>query len=209
MDLALILPILFVFVLTVTSPGPANIRIWQQAMAYGHKPATALALGVGVVSLLWSLLALIGLAKVIEFDHDFLLHIEVVGGVYLLWLAFKSARSAKHLKPLTEVQDLANPASYASQFMSGALIHATNPKAVFLWGLVLTMATSAKGHDNHTIAILMICNTIAFVVFLSYAYVFSRPAAMAFYTKHRRFIEIVTAIVFLSSGTTLIADAIL
>ncbi|SAL74544.1 lysine transporter LysE [Caballeronia udeis] len=52
------------------------------------------ALGVMTGSLFWALLATLGVSAAMMAWSHFVVAVKIFGGVYLLWLAFKSGRSA-------------------------------------------------------------------------------------------------------------------
>ena len=54
----------------------------------------ALALGVATGSFTWALLTVFGLSAILATYASALLAIKIFGGLYLLWLAYKSLRSA-------------------------------------------------------------------------------------------------------------------
>ena len=64
------------------------------AMSSGRRSALTFALGVVSGSFSWALLASLGLSAVLATYSECLTAIHIAGGVYLLWLGFKSARSA-------------------------------------------------------------------------------------------------------------------
>jgi threonine/homoserine/homoserine lactone efflux protein len=83
-----------IYFLGVASPGPSNLAIMGTAMASGRKPALILSLGIIVGSCFWGVLAAFGLSTVLHHYSSFLFLMKLLAGMYLLWLAFRAARSA-------------------------------------------------------------------------------------------------------------------
>ena len=111
-------------------------------------------------------------------------------GGYLLYLAFKAARSA--MKP-----DGASPSSperdrefsLSSIYRRGLLLHLTNPKAVLAWIALMTLGLE-PGATWHTAAIIVAgCAILSVSIFSGYAVVFSTTPMIKAYGKARRWIE--------------------
>jgi threonine efflux protein len=82
------------YILATGSPGPSTMAIMGTAMAAGRTRALALAAGVLTGSMTWAALAGTGLSVVLASYAQVLVAIKVLGGGYLLYLAWRSARSA-------------------------------------------------------------------------------------------------------------------
>jgi len=89
--LAVALPL---FLIGVISPGPATLGIMMLSAKSGRRRGLTFALGVCGGSLFWGTAAALGLSSVLTLYAEFTLILRIAGGSYLLWLAFKSLRSA-------------------------------------------------------------------------------------------------------------------
>src|SRR3546814_11448424 len=76
------------------SPGPATLAIAGTSMASGRRYGLALAAGVTTGSLTWSIAAAAGFSAVMLANAWAFEVLRYAGACYLLFLAFKSARSA-------------------------------------------------------------------------------------------------------------------
>jgi hypothetical protein len=119
------------------SPGPSNLAIMSLAMSAGRKSALTFALGVVSGSFFWALLASLGLSAVLATYSECLVAIKIAGGLYLLWLGFKSARSAFSAEKL--------PTNTARE---GEPL-----KRLYLRGLLLHRAGGARLHGDRRIRI--------------------------------------------------------
>jgi len=125
MDSALFLGFLAATLVIVISPGPAVALASSQAVKYGPKAAFATMLGdvlgtvVHIVVAVTSLQALLGLASQI------LPILQILGGIYILYLAYGSLTMKPHLKA-----GLAPIRGYRSAFISGFFSCVSNPKAI-------------------------------------------------------------------------------
>jgi threonine efflux protein len=187
------------------SPGPSNLAIISLAMGSGRKAAFAFALGVMSGSFSWALLASLGLSAVLATYSQLLVAVRVVGGLYLLWLAWKSARSA-----LTPQMPLAHttrtPDSSQRLYVRGLLLHLTNPKAILVWLSIVSLAVPATGGTSHTAPVVLGCMGIGVFVFSSYAVLFSTGTARRAYGSIRRWLDGSLAVVFSVAGVKLLSS---
>jgi threonine/homoserine/homoserine lactone efflux protein len=176
------------------SPGPSNLAIMSLAMSAGRRSALTFALGVVSGSFFWALLASLGLSAVLATCSECLVAIKIAGGLYLLWLGFKSARSAFAPRAL--------PASEARRneplkrlYLRGLLLHLTNPKAVLVWMSIVSLAPIVLG-----------CMCIGVSVFSSYALLFSTASARRVYVAIRRWLDGSLAIMFGVAGLKMLTS---
>jgi threonine efflux protein len=189
----------------VASPGPSNLAIMSLAMGSGRKSAFAFALGVMSGSFSWALLASLGLSALLATYSQFLTAIRIAGGLYLLWLAWKSARSALiPNKPVAEV--VRTPEPFQRLYVRGLLLHLTNPKAILVWLSIVSLAVPASGGGAHTLAVVFGCMGIGVFVFSSYAVLFSTATARRVYGSIRRWLDGSLAIVFSVAGLKLLTS---
>lgn len=195
-----------VFLVGVASPGPNILAIIGTSMSVDRRSGVSLALGVAFGSLTWGTLTALGLSAILSKYASALLFIKVVGGVYLIWLAyksFKSAASAHDLEAKKLGQEVQSPLRYA---MSGYAIQMTNPKAALAW-----IATISLGLQPG--APLWVATTIVVGIFILslvfhtlYAVAFSTPFMVSAYSRARRFIQTTLGVFFSVAGLKLLTD---
>jgi threonine/homoserine/homoserine lactone efflux protein len=187
------------------SPGPSNLAIMSIATTAGRKAAFTFAAGVISGSFFWATLATLGLSATLMAYSGFLVAVKVFGGLYLLWLAFKSGRSAISGKPrASAVPDGNRPLSRL--YVRGALLHLTNPKAILVWISVVALASPAGASGQHMAAVVGGCLGIGLFVFGSYAALFSTSSARRVYAALRRWLEGCLAVVFGIAGIRLLTS---
>ncbi|MGA7777741.1 MAG: LysE family translocator [Paraburkholderia sp.] len=188
------------------SPGPSNLAIMSLAMGSGRKAAFGFALGVMSGSFSWALLATLGLSALLATYSQLLVAIRIAGGLYLLWLAWKSARSA--LTPYKPETDIARtPEPFGRLYVRGLLLHLTNPKAILVWLSIVSLAVPASGGTaTHTLTVVLGCMGIGVFVFSSYAVLFSTATARRVYGSIRRWLDGSLAVVFSVAGLKLLTS---
>jgi threonine/homoserine/homoserine lactone efflux protein len=187
------------------SPGPSNLAIMSLAMSSGRRSALTFALGVVSGSFSWALLASLGLSAVLATCSECLTAIRIAGGLYLLWLGFKSARSAFSAGNVPAAT--ARPDEPLKRlYLRGLLLHLTNPKAVLVWLSIVSLAMSPAGAPSHTLPVVLGCMAIGVTVFASYAVLFSTASARRIYAAIRRWLDGSLAIMFGIAGLKLLTS---
>lgn len=193
------------YLIATASPGPSNMAIMAVAMSRGRRPALYVAMGVVAGSQFWAVLAATGLSAILAAYADALVVIKVVGGLYLIYLALKSARAA--LSP-TVPKDSTLPGQAVRDrwvlFRRGALMHLTNPKAILAWIAIMSLGLRSDAPTHMLVLILGGCLLLGLLVFGGYALAFSTGTMVAAYRRTRRWIEGTLAVVFGFAGLRLL-----
>lgn len=185
------------------SPGPSNLAIMSIAAQSGRKAALAFASGVISGSMFWAAVATAGIAAALVAYSHFIVAIKIFGGLYLLWLAFKSGRAALAM-PVRGVSREQQPQqTLRTLYLKGALLHLTNPKAILVWVSIVALASNSSGAGHG--AVIPGCAFIGSLVFSGYAVLFSMEPARRLYVRTRRALEGCLAVVFGVAGIRLLA----
>ncbi|MDS7597691.1 LysE family translocator [Agrobacterium tumefaciens] len=193
------------YIIAVASPGPSNMAIMGVAMSQGRKPALMLALGVVTGSFSWAALAATGISAVLATYAQALFVIKIAGGVYLLYLAFKSARSAMSHQPfrVMAAEEGRRP-DYRALYRRGLFLHIANPKAVLGWIAIMSIGLRPGADASTLTAILIGCGILGVTIFCGYALLFSTAPAIRIYQRSRRYIEGALAMFFGFAGIRLL-----
>ncbi len=190
------------FFVIAVSPGPANIANAMVAMEFGKAASFRFSIGLTAGIALWGLVAVTGLGAVLQGSVYVLSVLKVIGGMYLLWLAWNSARSALAPEPAT--LPLEGRRSYVR---NGFLLNVSNPKTVVAWMAALTVGLDA---DASIVSLAMgyaVCVFVAFCVNIGYMSVFSIDGVMAIYRRIRRTVGMCVAGLFAIAGVGLVRSA--
>lgn len=190
----------------IASPGPATLAIAGASMQQGRLYGLSLACGVLSGSLFWSFSAAFGLGAIMYANAWLFDLVRYAGAGYLLYLAYKSTRSAFSGKDLS-LRGLAT-SSLLANYRKGLAIHLTNPKAILFFGSLYSIGLP-QGVD--TSALLSVIAAVALesaTVFLGYAWLFSSPSVRAFYVKSRRAMDAAFALVFGAAGLKILLSRI-
>ncbi len=163
------------------------------------------ALGVISGSMFWATVASLGVSAALIAYSQFIIAIKIFGGLYLLWLAFKSGRNALSTAAASALQVERTP-TLRSIYLRGATLHLTNPKAILVWVSIVALSSNSAGSAHG--ALIAGCAAIGCLVFGGYAVLFSTDSARKLYVRTRRALEGCLAVVFGVAGIKLLAARI-
>lgn len=186
-----ILYILIGWAIAGGSPGPTTLAILSTSLSQGRRAGLILASGIVCGSATWGIAAALGLGGVMASNAWLFDVLRYVGASYLLWLAFKSARSAYWGTQITQqTRHIGHP------FRTGFLIHITNPKAILAWGAIYTIAVPNGGTPLDIALVFALLSLTSICVFMGYAVLFSNAAIAHGYSKLKRLFDSAFAILF-------------
>jgi len=185
--------ILLAALVAMASPGPAILAIAGTSMRSGRRSGLALALGITTGSIVWSLSAALGLGALMMANAWVMEVIRYCGSAYLLFLAFKSAKSAftpgdMKVRPLT--------GDHVALYAKGVALHVTNPKAILFFGSLYSIGIPSDASASQLATVIVAVGILSFVIFHGYALLFSTPLVTRQYLRLRRWFEAAFAVGF-------------
>lgn len=193
------LPLILLAALLATgSPGPATLNIAGTAMTSGRRYALAMASGVSTGSLIWSTAAAFGLGAVMLANAWVFELMRYCGAGYLIFLAFKSAKSA--LTPGDPATRGGSYRSFRRAYAAGLALHLTNPKAILFFGSLYAVGVPAQAPPLTLVTIIAAVAVQSTLVFHGYALLFSSAPAVRIYLHLRRWLEGAFALAFGYAG---------
>ncbi len=173
------------------SPGPATLSIAGTSMNTGRRAGVIFSLGILFGSASWGLAAAGGMSAVMLANAWLFELLRYCGAGYLLFLAFKSLRSA--LSPHSTMVQRAYSGNGMQIFTRGALIHLTNPKAILSWASIYSLVLPAAAGPGQVFSLFAFLYSGSILVFIGYAFLFSTPGVVAGYMRMKRGFELVFA----------------
>ena len=191
------------FFVVAVAPGPATLACATVSAANGRQAGLQFGLGLGVALTFWGVLAATGLGAVLVASANAMIVLKLLGGAYLLWLAFKSGRSAMaaDAPALTQIDQ-------GRWFARGILLNASNPKAIFAWVATLSIGIGPNSSPATLVLATALCAAIGFAVYLPWILGFSHPRVMSGYRRAQRWVDGVVASIFAIAGLGLIRSAL-
>ena len=194
------------FLLAIASPGPNILAVMGTSMSVGRSSGIALSFGVASGSFTWAVLTVVGLSAVLSTYAAALFAIKVFGGLYLLWLACKSFKSAMSKHDI-EAHELAGgrrtPFGYLTR---GYIIQMTNPKAALAWIAIISLGLQ-EGAPLLVGAIIVLGTfVLSILIHTLYAVAFSTPFMVRIYGRARRAIQATLGTFFAFAGIKLLTS---
>ena len=175
-----------IFAFGFISIGPNILSIIGTSMERGRRQGSRLALGVATGSAIWATLTVAGLTALITAYAGVVLVLKAFGVVYLLWLAFKSFRSAANRSG----GDKPKPASGRNLYLHGLSVSMTNPKAALQWIAIVGLGLGPDAPLWVGVTLIVVTTTLSVAVHLLYARTFSTRPVVEFYRRSRRWVEV-------------------
>ena len=232
MTLAALVSLLGVWVAMIVAPGPdvvQVIRVAPRSMRAGIMCALGICTGIVV----WLTASLAGLSALIAARPSLLGLLQLVGGGFLLWMAYGSIRSglAQRRSALNSArstsQDSAESAGsfdeeHIEQAVStgdveditagrayklGLLTNLSNPKALVFFGAVFAQFIRPDMGLEWTVFIAIILTVVSVAWFSTFALIVR--AAARFLTKYSAHLDIGSGLIFGALGCVMIYEGIL
>lgn len=205
-ELLSLLSIGLAFFIVAVSPGPATLSNATLAMSRGRKTSLIYSAGLSSGLVFWGVIAASGMGAILQSSIYLLMTLKIFGGLYLLRLAYLSAKTA--MNPEENKLAMSDKSiSGKSLFMRGLLLNMSNPKTVVAWVAALSVGMDSDGSILFLIAALLVCIAVGFFVNAMYSICFSFNGVMNWYQKARRWIDGVSSALFSLAGFTLIRSA--
>lgn len=162
-EYSFILAIAGVLLVGAMSPGPSFLIVAQNSLSKsrGHGIATALGTGLGVA--IFALLASFGVTTLLEKVPSAYQIFKLVGGAYLLYLAFRIWKGAK--APIeTSASTSASGGTLMQSFAMGLVTQTSNPKTALVIAGIFAAFVPPSPPDNTALLV----TSIAFVIDFSW-----------------------------------------
>jgi len=194
------------FLLAIASPGPNILAVIGTSMGVNRASGVALALGVASGSFTWALLTVFGLSAILATYASALFLIKIFGGAYLLWLAYKSFKSAASAHNIEAAELAGGRRTRFGYFKRGYLIQMTTPKAALAWIAIISLGLKEGAPLWVGGVIVLGTFALSIAIHILYALAFSTPAMVRLYGRSRRAIQGVLGTFFAFASLKLLTD---
>lgn len=138
----------FTFVASAT-PGPNNAMLFASGVNFGFARTLPHMVGITVGFALMVLCVGFGLGAFLERYPVLYLVLKIVGGAYLLWIAWKIGTARKVPDAESDPEIAGRPLT----LLQAAVFQWVNPKA---WVMILGAIAAFSQHDAYTLSVLLI-----------------------------------------------------
>lgn len=200
--LQILLPIFLLHWTVLVTPG-ANVLVVTQLAASGDRRAALFAAaGVVVVAVIWSALAVLGVHSAFEAHATIRRAVQVLGGIYLCWLATRLWRSRAGLAGAAP-----RTLSAAAAFRMGFTTNIMNPKSALFFGSVFATALPPSPTPALLGATVLLVFVNALVWHVLLALLFSQPRVQMRYNRHSGAVNRIAAALVAGFGVRLVATS--
>jgi threonine/homoserine/homoserine lactone efflux protein len=139
--------------------GPIGVLCIQRTLAYGRIVGFASGLGAATADAAYGVVAAFGLTFISGFLVQQQIALRIVGGAFLLWLAWKSFSAAPSDPRAAVTRDAGSAAHVASAYGSTFLLTVANPATILSFvavfaGLGIGAAGGAQGYEGALMLVL-------------------------------------------------------
>jgi len=202
----MVLTAIGLFALTFLSPGPNLLVVVQSSLSAGREAGIAAGAGVALGDAIYAGLGLFGMTAAITSGGLLFSVIKVVGGVYLLWLAFRLM--LRHESVQLDVVPASRGLSLVQYFRRGVVTDLANPQTMLFFASVfavtLTPATPLAVKAVAWFGIVL--TSFVWRVFLSCA--FSVPSVRRVYARTMRLFELLAGGLLGAFGARLLIEGV-
>lgn len=194
----------------LASPGPDFFFVSQVAASSTRRQSFRAVCGITAGVFVWAFAAILGLNIILKQFPMLHRGIMILGGAYLLYLAYlltKSAISAHKAKNTPSEPKL--PTVRSKFFLKGLLTNLSNTKALIYFVSVFSAIVTGSVDISTKGIILGLIVMETFLWFLFVAYVFSLPKVKAKYQEYTQYVDGAAGLCFLFFGAFLVYTGLL
>ncbi|MDK8798037.1 LysE family translocator [Corynebacterium sp. MSK044] len=202
-----------IWVAAIASPGPDLVQIIRLG-AKSRAVGVACAVGIMLGNTVWIAASLLGLSALIKAVPEVLAVLQLVGGIYLLFMgvgairAGLSARKLQVAEPGTEQASAhanSKELTTAQALRIGVYTNLSNPKAVLFFGAVFAQFITPGMGWEWMLLILITLVVIGFGGFVGFAVLVDKLAS--FLARWGHVVDLVTGLVFVALAVWMLVGA--
>ena len=189
MDITAISAAAVMFILGATSPGPSLAVVLRNTMMGGRSRGLACAVGHGIGFGFYAISVVFGLVALMENNPNLFTLMQILGGLFLLYLGVEIIRS--------EEKEIVHSEGKREGFVEGFLIAFLNPKiAVFMLAVLSSVLDPSMSSDTKWI-IAGMGMTIDTVWYVLVALVLSNSSMLTKIEKNQRLLNLMTGVLMI------------
>lgn len=189
MDITAISAAAVMFILGATSPGPSLAVVLRNTMIGGRSRGLACAVGHGIGFGFYAVSVVFGLVVIMENNPDIFTLMQIIGGLFLLYLGIGMIRS--------EATVIVQSEGKREGFFEGFFIAFLNPKiAVFMLAVLSSVLDPSMSNDTKWI-IAGMGMTIDTVWYVIVALLLSKSTILAKIEQNQRNLNVATGVLMI------------
>jgi threonine/homoserine/homoserine lactone efflux protein len=168
------------------SPGPSFLITARTAVARSRVDGVKVALGIGIGTIVWSAVALMGLNFLSRQFYWLFTFFRVAGALYLLWIAFQIF---SHAADSVEMNEVASNENGDDLVLRGFLTQIANPKVAVFFGSIFVAMLPGEMPGWMVIALIAIVTMNEIAWYSVVSLFFGSSSVRRFYLIAKRWID--------------------
>lgn len=181
-DYAFLLAIAGILFVGAMSPGPSFLVVAQNSLAKSRAHGIATAVGTGLGVSIFAVLASLGVTTLIETVPSIYIGFKILGGAYLLYLAYRIWNGAKQPLP-TQAEHTVEQGGLFKSFMMGLVTQISNPKTALVIAGIFAAFVPANPPENTWLLVAIIAFVIDFTWYAVLALTLSSERSRSVYGR--------------------------
>lgn len=208
LDFSVIAFVMTIYVAAVVTPGPAFLFMSRLSLQRRRVAGAGATVGIAIATTFYALLAMTGLAVLLDQLRWLARAVQIAGGLYLIYLGVQAWRASREKFEFpTEVSNAERRRrDFWSGLRMGALVALSNPKGVLFFVSLYAVAIPVDASLATKGVILAGGTTIELVFYALLITALSRPRVGRVYERAAKGIERVIGTVLALFGVRLILD---
>lgn len=146
-------------VVLVMTPGPVVVALIARTLSTGWRSAMPLSFGVALFDMIWPLLAIFGLAVIVQVYGEAMLILRYFGAAILIWMGWRLWTGRKGMQESNPDPALMRKNAWEG-FVAGLLVSAGNPKAILFFVGVLPNLFDLQSLNWLDITVIVIASAV-------------------------------------------------
>lgn len=208
-DISVVAAVLLLCLAANLSPGP-NFALISRMAASGRKTqAWGAALGMAAAGTFYGILAMTGLSLLLQDVAWLSRAVQILGGLYLLWLGVSAWRDSTKISSINvecDTQETRKQRTFGAGLRTGTLVDLANPKNIAFYVSLFALAVPPDTAVWAKVSILVGAFIIEWLWYATVIQLLSMRKAQDIYLAFTKWIERAVGSILLLFGAKMIAD---
>lgn len=197
--------------LALLSPGPDFVLVVKSAIKNNGKNAIGVALGISSANALYIGLCLMGVGSILAASVTLMIVLKVIGGLFLIYLAFQALRAKKSSYNNLDIADSTNSdvikTTFLKEFVVGFMSGILNPKNLLFYLSLFTVVLTPEIGFAFKLGLGIWMTSVVFLWDLSIIFLLSTRKVRSKFTKASYYIDKVTGALLGLIGFAIVKSA--
>lgn len=205
-EYSFLLTIAIVFIFGTISPGPSFILVAKTAVSKPINEGIGIALGLSLGAVFFTILAIFGLYTLFQASPFLYGLFKVLGGMYLLYLAYKILKHSDEPLVVEDVEIQKKAKSFFKAIIFGFLTQISNPKTAIIIGSIFAALLPQELPAYSEVLLCLLAFLIDFTWYACVVFLLSTNKSQKLYLRFKKYIDRIAGIILAGLGIKLGID---